>query len=122
MKFGRETYFLLIVFIVGEIAGLTLGLYNPIHEFDLLMHFIGGMLVSSITIYFLLNHFKRFSFLANVLMTIGIGALWEIVEFLLDQLLGLSTQAGLFDTMTDLIIVLIAALIINGAYAWAHRK
>lgn len=53
---------------------------------------------------------------------VTIGALWEIWEFTLDQVFGLNTQkSGLVDTMWDLIVDAIGALIGAGA-GWAYLK
>ncbi|VTO17566.1 hypothetical protein [Brevundimonas vancanneytii] len=53
---------------------------------------------------------------------VTIGALWEIWEFMLDQVFGLNTQkSGLVDTMWDLIVDSIGALIGAGA-GWAYLK
>ena len=53
---------------------------------------------------------------------VTIGALWEIWEFMLDQVFGLNTQkSGLVDTMWDLIVDAIGALIGAGA-GWAYLK
>jgi len=47
---------------------------------------------------------------------VAIGAVWEIFEFTMDQLFGLSMQkSGLVDTMTDLIVDCIGALVAAGA-------
>ena len=51
-----------------------------------------------------------------------IGALWEIWEFTLDQVFGLNTQkSGLVDTMWDLIVDAIGALI-GASAGWAYLK
>ena len=51
-----------------------------------------------------------------------IGAVWEIWEFTLDQLFGLNTQkSGLVDTMWDLIVDAIGALI-GASAGWAYLK
>ncbi|MET4682469.1 hypothetical protein [Brevundimonas faecalis] len=51
-----------------------------------------------------------------------IGAVWEIWEFTLDQVFGLNTQkSGLVDTMWDLIVDAVGALIGAGA-GWAYLK
>ena len=53
---------------------------------------------------------------------VTIGALWEIWEFMLDQVFGLNTQkSGLVDTMWDLIVDTVGALIGAGA-GWAYLK
>lgn len=47
-----------------------------------------------------------------VIFTMGLGALWEIYEFLFDTLFATALQHGLDDTMTDLIFDLFGAVII----------
>lgn len=43
---------------------------------------------------------------------LAMGALWEIFEFAMDQIFGLNMQkSGLVDTMTDLIVDTVGALI-----------
>jgi hypothetical protein len=45
---------------------------------------------------------------------LSIGALWEIFEFLMDSLFGLNMQkSGLIDTMWDLIVDALGALVIS---------
>ena len=51
------------------------------------------------------------------LFAIGVGAIWEIFEFSMDQLFGLNMQkamlgdpSGLTDTMWDMIVVVFGAL------------
>jgi hypothetical protein len=60
-------------------------------------------------------HMKpSFVALFTFMFSIGIGAIWEIFEFTLDQTLGMTTQGNsLVDTMSDLIIDGIGALIIS---------
>jgi uncharacterized membrane protein YjdF len=55
---------------------------------------------------------------------VAIGATWEIFEFGMDQLFGLNMQkSGLVDTMGDLIVDSIGALIGAGAgYAYLRGK
>ncbi len=47
-----------------------------------------------------------------VIFTMALGALWEIYEFAFDQFFGTTLQHGNVDTMTDLILDLIGAVII----------
>lgn len=47
-----------------------------------------------------------------VISTMGLGALWEIYEYLFDTFFGTTLQHGLDDTMTDLIFDLFGAVII----------
>lgn len=53
---------------------------------------------------------------------LAIGALWEIFEFGMDQAFGLNMQkSGLMDTMGDLIVDMIGALVGAGS-GWAYLK
>lgn len=58
----------------------------------------------------------------------GVGALWEIFEFTMDSLIGMSMQkpmlgdpSGLIDTMSDLIVDAFGALIIS-ILGWRYLK
>jgi hypothetical protein len=47
------------------------------------------------------------------MFALGLGALWEIFEFAMDSIFGLNMQkSGLVDTMWDLIVDTVGALII----------
>ncbi|MEK6957890.1 MAG: hypothetical protein AABW99_02860 [archaeon] len=120
--FSRETLFLLTIFIIGELMGVFLHFYDTLVEFDSVMHFIGGALVSSLLVSFLLAYLKKFYFAANVLITLGIGALWEIIEYFSDTLFGTVSQGSLGDTMLDLIVVLLASATINVIYWWRYIR
>ena len=53
---------------------------------------------------------------------LAIGALWEVFEFAMDQLFGLNMQkSGLFDTMGDLIVDALGALVGAGS-GYAYLK
>ncbi|MDO8633715.1 MAG: DUF2238 domain-containing protein [archaeon] len=114
--FSRETVFLLLLALAGEIIGNVYGFYRIFPAFDLVTHFVGGALVSSIAIKFLYNKLQRHSFFVNVVFTMGIGAFWEIIEFTADLLFHLGMQGSLNDTMVDLVMVASAAIIINFIY------
>lgn len=119
---SRETAFLLVAFILGELAGQLLGFHEIVPEYDAIMHFVGGALVSSVIINFLVERLHQYSYITNVFATLGVGALWEIAEFAADAILGTALQPGLGDTMLDLIVVLSASVIINTIYWWRHVK
>ncbi len=56
----------------------------------------------------------------SVSFALAAGALWEIIEFILDNTFGLNMQkSGLVDTMTDLIIDFIGACIVG---IWVYRN
>ncbi len=48
------------------------------------------------------------------MFSLGMGVIWEVFEFAVDQLLGMNTQVGsLMDTMSDLIVDGAGALVIS---------
>ncbi len=56
------------------------------------------------------------------MFAMGIGAIWEIFEFSMDQIFGMNMQkSGLVDTMWDLIVDAIRALIIS-FLGWGYIK
>ncbi|HIH10397.1 MAG TPA: hypothetical protein HA254_07075 [Candidatus Diapherotrites archaeon] len=118
-EFSSDTIFLLGVFLWGTLLGSILRFYDTIPHYDSLMHFVGGALISSFLVSFLVKYLSGFYFAVNVCITAGIAAIWEITEFINDRLFGLSGQLGLSDTMGDMIFVVAAALVINAMY-WAR--
>ena len=64
----------------------------------------------------------RFVALFAFMFSVGMGALWEIFEFAMDQLFGLNMQqSGLVDTMWDLIVDAIGAATIS-ALGWIYLR
>jgi len=64
----------------------------------------------------------QFIALFAFLFAIGIGTLWEIFEFFMDQVFGLNMQkSGLVDTMWDLIVDVIGAGLI-AIVGWGYIK
>ena len=96
--------------------GNSIGLYR-LAWYDKTLHLSSSMLIATIgflAIYLLhLMQTTRFhpwlDGLAILLVTLGVGALWEIAEFAVDRLFGLRTQGSpnldaITDTMFDLIL------------------
>ena len=122
-------------FVLGEVRDF----YERIWWWDLALHGLSAMLMGFIgflTVYVFhmthrLNvkpfHVAAFSFG----FAVTIGTLWEIFEFLMDWYVGTNMQkSGLVDTMTDLIINAIGALVAaitgylyvrNGDSQWGRR-
>ena len=109
----NASIFLLALFVLLEIAGTTLNFYNLHPGFDIVMHFLGGALLASLSVNFLAKHLKHYSYPVNIFFTTGIGAFWEIIEFFIDLLFGYMTQPSLRDTIVDLIMVFLAAIVVN---------
>lgn len=128
---GFETLTIVFVFMslfLGEVQGY----YTLFWWWDLVLHsgsaFIMGIL-GFLLVYVLnekkeieLNLNRNFVALFAFMFAIGIGALWEVFEFSADQLFGLNMQkSGLVDTMWDLIVNTIGALIIS-VLGWGYIK
>lgn len=57
-------------------------------------------------------------------MSVALGALWEILEFAMDQFAGTQEQDNLFDTMIDLIMDVLGAILgsVLAAFATAYGR
>ena len=97
--------------------GNWLGLYVRIPWYDKALHLSSSTLIGVIgfLVVYVLHLTGRIQFhpwidrIAILLVTLGVGAIWEIGEYAVDQLLGRATQgaphfAALDDTMFDLML------------------
>ena len=81
-------------------------LFERISWWDDLAHLCGGVAVAAVLLAILEAKLQvPFALAAPlvVLAGLGVGGLWELVEFGCDQLLGAHTQSGLQETMLDLL-------------------
>ena len=118
--------FVFATLFLGEVHGY----YTRFWWWDLVLHTGSGLLLGIVG--FLLVHVLNeteeidlhmrpgFVALFAFLFAVGIGALWEIFEFAMDQLFGLNMQkpmlgdpSGLTDTMWDLIVDTVGAAVIT---------
>ena len=116
---------LAVVFIYASLfLGEIRGYYVRFWWWDALLHTGSGFLLglTGFLLVHVLNeheevelHMKpRFVALFAFMFAMGMGALWEIFEFGMDQFFGLNMQkSGLVDTMWDLIVDGIGALVIS---------
>ncbi|MAG38547.1 hypothetical protein CMO90_00490 [Candidatus Woesearchaeota archaeon] len=116
-----ETLFALFLygsFILGELKDY----YIKFPWWDLLLHsfsavmigLIGFMIVYSLYYTHKIIFSSFFASLFSFSFALAIGAFWEIFEFSVDYFLGLSMQkASLIDTMWDLIVDAIGALLVS---------
>ncbi len=104
--------------------GEVLDFYNRFWWWDLFLHAWSGFLlgVTGFVLVYVLNENDSvqldlspgFISLFACMFAIGIGAVWEIFEFVMDQSFGLNMQkSGLVDTMWDLIVDTIGAVTIS---------
>ncbi len=128
---GFETLavvFLYMSLFLGEFGDY----YNRFWWWDVVLHsgsaFLLGIL--GFLLVYVLNEKKdvnldlhpQFIALFAFLFAIGIGTLWEIFEFFMDQVFGLNMQkSGLVDTMWDLIVDVIGAGLI-AVVGWGYIK
>jgi len=108
--------------------------YERFPLFDGILHFHSGILLGIIgfTLVYLLNSQKtekislspEFIALFSVTFSLAIGVLWEVFEYFGDLLLGFNMQeSGLPDTMGDLIVNAVGALIVGSiGYVWMRRR
>lgn len=138
-------FFCMAHFLCGEI----LGFFVKIKWWDSLLHTFSGMMIAllSFSLINLLNKSNGGGFKLNIwfaslfafTMTLSIGAIWEIIEFLSDVLFGSNMQrafvstmsgrgeglvgtAALLDTMKDLILDAIGGLVVCVVCAICVKK
>lgn len=122
-----------VMFVGGTIfLGEVADFYNRFWWWDVIMHggsAIGFGLIGFVLV-FMMFQGDRFAAPHSAIaffafcFALAIGAMWEIFEFTMDQLFGLNMQkSGLLDTMGDLIVDMIGALIGAGSgYAYLHGR
>jgi len=126
-----EFVLLAITFIFASVfLGEVHGYYVRFWWWDLVLHASSGFLLGIIgfILVYILNEIEDINvhmtpgFVAffAFLFAVGIGALWEIFEFSMDNFFGMNMQkemhgdpSGLTDTMWDLIVDTLGALIIS---------
>jgi len=125
VRIPPEFELLAVIFVYASLfLGEVHGYYLKYWWWDILLHTSSGLImgVFGFLLVYVLNehedlemHMKPgFVCLFAFMFALGMGTIWEIVEFALDQLLGMNTQGSdLADTMSDLIVDGIGALIIS---------
>jgi uncharacterized membrane protein YjdF len=127
--------FMFAALFLGEIRNY----YDRIWWWDIALHASSGLLlgVFGFLLIYVLNESRnidvymrpRFVALFAFLFAVAIGAIWEIFEYAMDSIFGLTMQkpmwgdpSGLTDTMWDLIVDTIGALTISALGWWyMHR-
>ncbi len=106
-------YSVITFIFVSVFLGQFGGLYDRWHWYDAFLHFISAIAFGFIGflllyIYYVHNKLKLprvLILLFAFLFSVGIGGIWEIIEYGLDNFLGTNMQVGsLDDTMIDLIL------------------
>lgn len=139
VRIPPEFQVLAVVFIFGALfLGEIRHFYERVWWWDMALHATSGLLLGILgfMLVYVLNEnrrvdiFMRPRFVAffAFLFGVSIGAIWEIFEFGMDQVFGLNMQkpkagdpSGLVDTMWDLILDTLGALVIS-LYGWWHLR
>lgn len=124
VRIPAEFELLTVLFVFASLfLGEVHGYYVRFWWWDVVLHTGSGFLLGILgflLVYVLnerpeaeLSMRPRFIALFAFMFAVGMGALWEIFEFAMDQSFGLNMQkSGLVDTMWDLIVDTIGAAII----------
>lgn len=134
-----EMQLLAITFVFASLfLGEVRDYYNRFWWWDIALHTSSGFLLGILgfLLVHVLNEAERvqvhmkagFVAFFAFLFALGVGALWEIFEFTMDQLFGTTMQkpmlgdpSGLTDTMWDLIVDALGALVIS-VLGWRYLK
>jgi hypothetical protein len=108
---------LLLALVADMTLGREIGLYDAMHWYDKALHLgtsvvLGVLAFQAVYVAHFVGHSRRYPWIDGVailLVTLGLGALWEIGEYAVDMLFRRATQgapllAPLDDTMWDLIL------------------
>lgn len=124
-------YTLLVLFLYA--AGVRFHLFYRVFEYDKILHFVAGAWVALVILWLLRKRskvlpqslnglFKKKPILTLVILTLIIGGIWEIFEFLLVQYsiimynYELNLQPSHLDTFLDLVADGLGALFVSYYY------
>lgn len=132
LRMSRGIYYTLtITVLLSIVGGYGFKFYHVIPHFDTAVHFMNGFIITVLG-FSLIKYIVKADDGANIkvsivafLLSMAIGAIWEIFEFLVDITLNknmqrfqdlvtgqpLIGQVALYDTMIDLIVDLLGAAI-----------
>lgn len=122
-------YFLFIF--IALILGSIYNFYRTISWFDLLAHFLSGIVTCILALIVLkkFNLLKKnlcvFHVIFIIAFSLMVASFWEFFEFLSDKLLKGDTQwvllTGVDDTMTDMLIAFFASILFSMFYYIANK-
>lgn len=125
VRIPAEFELLAVIFVYASLyLGDLHGYYLKYWWWDILLHTGSGLILGifGFLLVYVMNehedlemHMKpSFVSLFAFMFALGMGSIWEMFEFVLDQFVGMDTQGGsLVDTMSDLIVDGIGAFIIS---------
>lgn len=140
VEIPAEFHIAAVVFIFASLyLGEVQSFYQRFWWWDMVLHASAGLLMGIVgfLLVYLLNESKRvelhmtpvFISVFAGLFAVAIGTFWEIFEFSMDQLFGTNMQkpmlgdpSGLTDTMWDMIVNALGALIISSMGWWYLKR
>jgi uncharacterized membrane protein YjdF len=143
--FGRETHLIIpweVTFLIAltlylHVAGYSQGWYQSLYPYyDKFAHLVSSITIAMIgfLLVLILHRFgnmrcsRTMIFFFIVIFTMALGSIWEILEYVIDQVFGnglhfnTMLQHGLDDTMIDLIFDLIGGLIVAAFGTWYLKR
>lgn len=106
-------WLLLVIFLLNGIA-VAFSLYWLIWWFDMPMHFLGGVWVAGMTLWYFAASKPRVSFgkaLGVAILSVTVvGGLWEIFEFGVDRMIVVPERYDMIDTSSDMLFDILGAL------------
>jgi uncharacterized membrane protein YjdF len=129
MRFPIEIEILLFIMVILQfIVGETLGFYTHVPLYDKFVHYMLPFFVGFLAflVFYTMHQAGRLicgtgiAIIFIILITLGIGALWEIIEYCNDIFIypwlpwhhfqGNALESGLQDTMNDLLVDLLGGI------------
>jgi hypothetical protein len=139
VRIPTEFHLMAVIFLFASLfLGEIRDYYTRFWWWDLALHTTSGLLLGILgfLLVYVLNEddkvdfhmLPRFMALFAFMFAVACGALWEIFEFAMDQIAGTNMQkpmfgdpSGLADTMWDLIVDSVGALVIS-LFGWWYMK
>lgn len=131
LKINETIVFIYVLFIfMAHFLGVVVDFYNKIYWYDKFTHFLSGVLTAFFAIYLLARNrdYKKLSF--NILFIISFSMLvascWEVFEYLSSYYFNVDPQkvvlTGVSDTMGDIIVALLGAILVSICYYFEHKE
>lgn len=131
VTFPWEINLLIVVSLFLHYGGEYQGWYDIFYPYyDKIAHLITSVTVALLgfLVVLLMERYAKTNFSAGmvffmiIVLTMAMGAFWEIYEFTFDTAFGTDLQHGNTDTMIDLIFDLVGALIVAFFGTWYLKK
>lgn len=121
---------IIIGFVVASLLfGELLDAYSHIWWWDSMLHLSSGIIIGYIGFIILWTLYlqDRLNVAAGMMafltfsVSMMVAAIWEVIEFSVDQIYGATMQHGNFDTMKDIVLAMFGSLLATAAAYWHHR-